>query len=59
MGMKRYVQNHFVGPVDEEHAEEDGPNGFEMSLAMGGFVEEHVMRWDAALDGRPYRTTSG
>jgi hypothetical protein len=30
-----------------------------MSLAMGGFVEEHVMRWDAALDGRPYRTTSG
>jgi hypothetical protein len=30
-----------------------------MSLAMGGFVEEHVMRWDAGLDGRPYTTTSG
>jgi uncharacterized protein (TIGR02118 family) len=91
MGMRRYVQNHFIGPVAEEHAEggidfdgcvevwfddreafertlaspewkaleEDGPNGFEMSLAMGGFVDEHVMRWDAALDGRPYRTTSG
>jgi uncharacterized protein (TIGR02118 family) len=90
MGMRRYVQNHFTGPVGEEHAEggidfdgcvevwfddreafertlaspewkaleEDGPNGFEMSLAMGGFVDEHVMRWDAALDGRPYRTTS-
>jgi uncharacterized protein (TIGR02118 family) len=90
MGMKRYVQNHFAGPVGEEHAlgglgfdgcvevwfedrdafertvaspewkalEEDGPNGFDMSLAMGGFVDEHVMRWDAAPDGRPYRTTS-
>jgi hypothetical protein len=24
---------------------------------MGGFVMEHVMRWDAAPDGRPYTTT--
>jgi hypothetical protein len=62
MGMRRYVQNHFVGPVAEGHAagglDVDGPNGFEMSLAMGGFVDEHVMRWDAAPDGRPYTSTS-
>jgi len=31
--------------------EEDGPNGFDMTLAMGGFVDEHVMRWHAAPDG--------
>jgi hypothetical protein len=34
--------------------EEDGPNGFDMSAAMGGFVTEHVMRWDATPDHRPY-----
>ena len=86
MGMRRYVQNHFKGPVDEEYAlggmefdgcvevwfddletcrwtlaspewqalDADGPNGFDMSVAMGGFVTEHVMRWDAAPDQRPY-----
>jgi uncharacterized protein (TIGR02118 family) len=86
MGMRRYVQNHFKSPVDQEHAEgglgfdgcvevwfddmeacertlassewqeleEDGPNGFDMTQAMGGFVTEHVMRWDAAPDHRPY-----
>ena len=32
----------------------DGPNGFDMSVAMGGFVTEHIMRWDAAPDQRPY-----
>jgi ABC-type phosphonate transport system ATPase subunit len=32
----------------------DGTNGFDMSVAMGGFVTEHVMRWDAAPDQRPY-----
>ena len=90
MGMRRYVQNHFIGVLAEEHAEggldvdgcvevwfddreafertvaspewkaleADGPNGFEMSLAMGGFVDEHVMRWDAAPDQRPYTSTS-
>jgi uncharacterized protein (TIGR02118 family) len=86
MGMRRYVQNHFKGPVDEEYAlggmefdgcvevwfddietcrltlaspewqalDADGPNGFDMSVAMGGFVTEHIMRWDAAPDQRPY-----
>ena len=86
MGMRRYVQNHFRGPVDEEYAQgglefdgcvevwfddletcrrtlaspewqaldADGPNGFDMGAAMGGFVTEHVMRWDAAPDQRPY-----
>jgi uncharacterized protein (TIGR02118 family) len=86
MGMRRYVQNHFTGPVDEEYAlgglefdgwvevwfddietwrrtlaspewqalDADGPNGFDMTVAMGGFVTEHVMRWDAAPDRRPY-----
>jgi uncharacterized protein (TIGR02118 family) len=34
--------------------EQDGPNGFDMGLAMGGFVTEHVMRWDASPDRRPY-----
>jgi uncharacterized protein (TIGR02118 family) len=86
LGMKRYVQNHFVAPVDGEHAEaglgfdgcvevwfedleayertlaspewkaleEDGPNGLDMTSLQGGFVNEHVMRWDAAPDQRPY-----
>jgi hypothetical protein len=38
--------------------EEDGVNGFEMGSLHGGFVVEHVMRWDALLDGRIY-TTAG
>jgi len=86
LGMKRYVQNHFVGALDPEHAEaglgfdgcvevwfedkdayertlaspewkaleHDGPNGLDMTSLMGGFVNEHVMRWDAAPDQRPY-----
>ena len=90
LGMKRYVQNHFVGAIDEEHAgagmsfdgcvevwwddlaaytrtmassewkalEEDGPNGLDMTTLMGGFVNEHVMRWDAAPDSRPYTSSA-
>jgi uncharacterized protein (TIGR02118 family) len=86
LGMKRYVQNHFVAPIDPAHAEaglgfdgcvevwfedeeayertmasaewkaleEDGPNGLDMTSLMGGFVDEHVMRWDAEHDRRPY-----
>ncbi len=89
LGMLRYVQNHFIGAIDAEHAgagmgydgcvevwfedreayertmaspewkalEDDGPNGLDMTSLMGGFVMEHVMRWDAAPDGRPYTTT--
>jgi uncharacterized protein (TIGR02118 family) len=85
-GMRRYVQNHFLGPIDPRHAEggmefdgfvevwfddrealertlespewkaleEDGLNGFEMGAIMGGCVTEHVMRWDADPDRRPY-----
>ena len=34
--------------------EADGPNGFEMAELQGGFVTEHVMRWDAEPDRRPY-----
>jgi uncharacterized protein (TIGR02118 family) len=88
LGMRRYVQNHFVGAIDAEHAEsgmpfhgcvetwfedqeayertmaspewkaleEDGFNGLEMSSLMGGFVNEYVMRWDAAPDQRPYKS---
>lgn len=88
--MKRYVQNHWVSPIAEEHAadgmpyqgcvevwfesmadyeatmaspewkalEEDGPNGFEMTELNGGFVTEHIMRWDAQGDGRIY-TSAG
>jgi uncharacterized protein (TIGR02118 family) len=86
LGMKRYVQNHFVSPIDAAHAEagmgydgcvevwfedreayertmaspewkaleDDGPNGIDMTTLMGGFVNEHVMRWDASPDQRPY-----
>jgi uncharacterized protein (TIGR02118 family) len=88
LGMKRYVQNHFIGPIEAEHAargigfdgcvevwfddleayertmaspewkalEDDGPNGIDMTTLMGGFVTEHVMRWDADPDRRPYRS---
>jgi len=38
--------------------EEDGPNGFEMAALQGGFVTEHVMRWDAQPDARTI-TTAG
>ncbi len=90
LGMKRYVQNHFVGAIDAAHAgaglaydgcvevwfddleaykrtmtspewkalEEDGPNGLDMTSLMGGFVMEHVMRWDADPDRRPYTATT-
>ena len=34
--------------------EDDGPNGLDMTTLMGGFVNEHVMRWDADPTGRPY-----
>ena len=34
--------------------EDDGPNGLDMTTLMGGFVNEHVMRWDADPDRRPY-----
>src|ERR1019366_4338194 len=34
--------------------EEDGFNGFEMAELNGGFVTEHVMRWDAQPDARIY-----
>lgn len=86
LGMKRYVQNHWIAPIDAEHAaggmpydgcvevwfedreayeatmaspewkalEEDGVNGFDMDVLHGGFVVEHVMRWDASPDHRPY-----
>ena len=86
LGMLRYVQNHFIGAIDAEHAgagmgfdgcvevwwqdreayertmaspewkalEADGPNGPDMTSLMGGFVMEHVMRWDAAPDRRSY-----
>jgi uncharacterized protein (TIGR02118 family) len=89
LGMRRYVQNHFVGAIDAEHAEagmgydgcvevwfddleayertmaspewkaleDDGPNGLDMTTLMGGFVNEHVMRWDAAPDQRPYTSS--
>jgi uncharacterized protein (TIGR02118 family) len=90
LGMRRYVQNHFLGPIDRDHAqggmeydgcvevwfddrealertlaspewkalEDDGPNGFDMTVAMGGYVAEHVMRWDAHPDRRPYTASS-
>ena len=89
-GLKRYVQNHFLDPLDEARAEggmpfqglvevwfddqaaydaamaspewraleDDGPNGFDMTVLYGGFVREHVMRWDAVPDGRFY-TSAG
>ena len=38
--------------------EEDGPNGFEMAELHGGFVTEHIMRWDALPDSRIY-TSAG
>ena len=38
--------------------EEDGPNGFEMAELHGGFVTEHIMRWDAQPDARMY-TSAG
>ena len=37
--------------------EDDGPNGLDMTTLMGGFVNEHVMRWDAAPDQRPYTSS--
>jgi len=90
LGMKRYVQNHWIAPIEAEHAaggmpydgcvevwfedreayertlaspewkalEEDGVNGFDMEVLHGGFVVEHVMRWDADPDGRPYTSAS-
>jgi uncharacterized protein (TIGR02118 family) len=89
-GLKRYVQNHFLGAIDEERAEggmpfqglvevwfddqaayetamaspewqaleADGVNGFDMTVLYGGFVREHVMRWDAVPDSRFY-TSAG
>ena len=86
LGMKRYVQNHFTGPIDPDRArgeltyqgvvevwfedqdafdaaiaspewkalEDDGPNGFLMDGIQGGFVTEHVMRWE----GRPDADTT-
>ncbi len=86
LGMRRYVQNHFIAPIDPAHAqagmpydgcvevwfddieayertmaspewkalEEDGQNGLDMASLAGGFVNEHVMRWDANPDRRPY-----
>jgi EthD domain len=73
-GLKRYVQNHFLGAIDEARAEggmpfqglvevwkaleDDGINGFDMTVLYGGFVREHVMRWDAVPDGRFY-TSAG
>ncbi len=89
-GLKRYVQNHFLGAIDEARAEggmpfhglvevwfddqaayekamaspewqaleADGINGFDMTVLYGGFVREHVMRWDAVPDGRFY-TSAG
>src|SRR6266516_4873446 len=91
LGMKRYVQNHWIAPIASEHAEggmpydgcvevwfedreayeatmaspewqaleEDGVHGFEMGSLQGGFVTEHVMRWDALPDGRIYTTAGG
>ena len=85
-GMKRYVQNHFVGAIDAEHAEAgmgfdgcvkvlfENREAYERTMASpamegarggraersghvdaeGGFVNEHVMRWDADPDRRPY-----
>ena len=90
LGMKRYVQNHWIAPIEQEHAvggmpyqgcvevwlesmeayeatmaspewkalEEDGVNGFDMSSLQGGFVTEHIMRWEGLPDGRIY-TSAG
>ena len=90
LGMKRYVQNHWIAPIDPAHAaggmpydgcvevwwedeeayrrtmaspewkalEEDGVNGFDMEVLHGGFVVEHVMRWDARPDQRPYTSAA-
>ena len=90
LGMKRYVQNHWIAPIDPEHAaggmpydgcvevwfesreayeatmaspewkalEDDGVNGFDMDVLHGGFVVEHVMRWDADPDARPYTSAA-
>jgi uncharacterized protein (TIGR02118 family) len=89
-GIKRYVQNHFLEPLDADRAEggmpfqgmvecwfdnqetydaamaspewaeleADGDFGFEMTKLYGGFVREHVMRWEGLSDGRVY-TTAG
>jgi len=89
-GIKRYVQNHFLEPLDTDRAEgrmpfqgmvecwfddqatydaamaspewaeleADGEVGFEMTKLYGGFVREHVMRWEGLSDGRIY-TTAG
>ncbi len=89
-GLKRYVQNHFIAPIDEEHAEagmpyqgmvevwfddheayekamaspewqaleDDGYVGFQMGELQGGFVTEHIMRWEGLPDGRIY-TSAG
>ena len=32
--------------------EADGEVGFEMTKLYGGFVREHVMRWEGLSDGR-------
>ena len=85
-GLRRYVQNHFLEPLEEERAEGgmpfqgmvevwfddqaaydramaspewkalegDGVNGFDMTVLYGGFVREHIMRWDAQPDARIY-----
>ena len=36
----------------------DGVNGFEMASLEGGFVTEHIMRWEGLPDGRFY-TSAG
>jgi hypothetical protein len=34
--------------------EDDGVNGFDMKVLYGGFVREHIMRWEGLPDGRIY-----
>jgi uncharacterized protein (TIGR02118 family) len=38
--------------------EDDGINGFDMKVLYGGFVREHIMRWEGLPDGRIY-TSAG
>jgi uncharacterized protein (TIGR02118 family) len=37
--------------------EADGHAGLDMTSLQGGFVREHIMRWEASGDGRVYTTT--
>jgi uncharacterized protein (TIGR02118 family) len=38
--------------------QEDGPTGFDSSTLVGGYIEETVITWDTAHDGRQYADDS-